>query len=102
VGRRAVLDAVVKKIPSPNRESNPRTPNFQYPLSEIYFHYQHQSLLCSFFFNYVHVMNSLNISVGVALGYWLWVLRFDFRRGLGISVITTASRMALGPTQPPI
>jgi hypothetical protein len=30
VGLRAVLDAVVKrKIPSPRRESNPRTPNVQ-------------------------------------------------------------------------
>jgi hypothetical protein len=30
VGPRAILDAVVKrKIPSPHRESNPRTPNVQ-------------------------------------------------------------------------
>jgi hypothetical protein len=27
---------------------------------------------------------------------------FDSRRGLGIFLFTTASRMALGPTQPPI
>jgi hypothetical protein len=28
------------------------------------------------------------------------VLGFDFRRGLGIFLFTTASRTALGPTQP--
>jgi hypothetical protein len=30
------------------------------------------------------------------------VLGFDSRRGLGIILFTTASRTALGPTQPPI
>jgi hypothetical protein len=36
VGPRAVLDAVVKKkIPSPRRESNPRTPNVQ-PVAQRY------------------------------------------------------------------
>jgi hypothetical protein len=36
VGPRAVLDAVVKrKIPSPNRESNPRTPVIQ-PVAQRY------------------------------------------------------------------
>jgi hypothetical protein len=30
------------------------------------------------------------------------VLEFDFRRGLGIFLFTTASRTALVPTQPPI
>jgi hypothetical protein len=30
------------------------------------------------------------------------VLGFDSRRGLGIFLFTTASRTALGPTQPPI
>jgi len=30
------------------------------------------------------------------------VLGFDSRRGLGIFLFTTASRPALGPTQPPI
>jgi hypothetical protein len=35
-GGRAVLDAVVKrKIPSPRRESNPRTPNVQ-PVAQRY------------------------------------------------------------------
>jgi hypothetical protein len=35
-------------------------------------------------------------------GWTFWVLWFDFRRGLGIFPFTTASRTALGPTQPPI
>jgi hypothetical protein len=35
--------------------------------------------------------------------YWtIVVLGFDSRQGLGIFLITTASRTALGPTQPPI
>jgi hypothetical protein len=43
-------------------------------------------------------------SVGIALGYgWtIGVLGFDSRRVLGIFLFTTASRTALGPTQPPI
>jgi hypothetical protein len=42
---------------------------------------------------------SRDSSVGIAVGYG--VLGFDSRRGLGI-FFTTASRTALGPTQPPI
>jgi hypothetical protein len=34
--------------------------------------------------------------------YMIGVLGFDSRRGLGIFLFTTASRTALGPTQPPI
>jgi hypothetical protein len=41
-------------------------------------------------------------SVGIALGYGLDDLGFDCRRGLGIYLFTTASRTALGTTQPPI
>jgi hypothetical protein len=37
-----------------------------------------------------------------ATGWTFGVLRFDSRRGLGIFLFTTASRPALGPTQPPI
>jgi hypothetical protein len=41
-------------------------------------------------------------TVGIALGYGLdGVLGFDSRRWLGIFLFTTASRMALEPTQPP-
>jgi hypothetical protein len=43
-------------------------------------------------------------SVGIALGYGLddRVQGFDSGRGLGIFLFTTASRTALGPTQPPM
>jgi hypothetical protein len=37
-----------------------------------------------------------------AAGWTIGVLGFDFRRGLGIFLFTTASRTVLGPTQPPI
>jgi hypothetical protein len=46
-------------------------------------------------------------SVSLALGYGLegWMIRvlgFDSWEGLEIFLLTTTSRMALGPTQPPI
>jgi hypothetical protein len=43
-------------------------------------------------------------SVGIALGYGLEIgfLGFDSRRGLEIFLFSTASRTALGPTQPPL
>jgi hypothetical protein len=43
-------------------------------------------------------------AVGIALGYGrrIGVLGFDSRRGLGIFFFITASRMVMGPTQPPI
>jgi hypothetical protein len=37
-----------------------------------------------------------------AMGWTIGVLGFYSRRGLGIFLFTTASRTALGPTQPPI
>jgi hypothetical protein len=37
-----------------------------------------------------------------ATGWTIGVLGFDSRRRLGIFLFTTASRTALGPTQPPI
>jgi hypothetical protein len=37
-----------------------------------------------------------------ATGWTIGVLGFDSRLGLGIFLFTTASRTALGPTQPPI
>jgi hypothetical protein len=42
-------------------------------------------------------------SVGIALGYGLddRGSRVRFPAGLGVFLFTTASRMALGPTQPP-
>jgi hypothetical protein len=36
-----------------------------------------------------------------ATGWTIGILRFDSRQGLGIFLFTTASRTALGPTQPP-
>jgi hypothetical protein len=36
------------------------------------------------------------------MGWMIWVLEFDSRPGLGIFLFTTASRTALGPTQPPL
>jgi hypothetical protein len=36
------------------------------------------------------------------MGWTIEVLWFDFRRGLGIFLFTTASKTALGPTQLPI
>jgi hypothetical protein len=41
--------------------------------------------------------------IAVCIYNWtIGVLGFDSRRGLGIFLFTTASRPALGPTQPPI
>jgi hypothetical protein len=37
-----------------------------------------------------------------ATGWTIGILGFDSRRELGIFLFTTASRTALGPTQPPI
>jgi hypothetical protein len=39
---------------------------------------------------------------GWATGWTIGILGFDSRRGLGSFLFTTASRTALGPTQPPI
>jgi hypothetical protein len=39
---------------------------------------------------------------GYAMGWTIRVLEFDFGLGLGIFLFTTASRTALGPTQPSI
>jgi hypothetical protein len=37
-----------------------------------------------------------------AMGWTIGVLGFDSLRALGIFLFTTASKMVLGPTQPPI
>jgi hypothetical protein len=39
---------------------------------------------------------------GIALGYGLDDWGFEFRQGLEMFLVTTASRPALGHTQPPI
>jgi hypothetical protein len=38
----------------------------------------------------------------VLTGWTIGVLGFDSQRGLGIFLVTTASRTVLGPTHPPI
>jgi hypothetical protein len=53
-------------------------------------------------FTYLSVAESRDSSVGIALGWTVGILGFDSRRGLGTFLFTTASRTALGPTQPPI
>jgi len=42
------------------------------------------------------------VRVILAMGWTIGVLGFDPRRGLGIFLFTTVSRMALEPTHPPI
>jgi hypothetical protein len=44
----------------------------------------------------------LNVSYKTIKGWTIGVVGFDSRRGLGIFLFITASRTALGPTQPPI
>jgi hypothetical protein len=46
-------------------------------------------------YSYVHMF-------WVVFEWTIGVLGFDSRRGLGIFLFTTASRTALGPTQPPV
>jgi hypothetical protein len=57
-----------------------------------------------FFYIYSLVVCKRTSSVGIALGYGLddRGSRVRFPAGLGIFLFTTASRTALGPTQPPI
>jgi hypothetical protein len=42
-----------------------------------------------------------SVGIGWATGWTMGVLGFDSPRGLGIFLFTTASKMALEPTQPP-
>jgi hypothetical protein len=71
VGPRAVLDAVVKrKIPSPRRESNPRTPIIQ-PVAQRYTaellivtHWEPESVLAS--------VHGLDLHWERASCEWLW------------------------------
>jgi hypothetical protein len=57
-------------------------------------------------FIYSEVLRNKLITISVcvrwATGWTVGVLGFDSRRVLGIFLFTTASRTALGPTQPPI
>jgi hypothetical protein len=65
----------------------------------IFLHYYY------YYYYYYYYNKSRDNSVGIALGYGLddWGSRVRFPAlGLGIFLFTTASRTALGPTQPPI
>jgi hypothetical protein len=56
-------------------------------------------------FIYIYISTRAVIAQSVprwAMGWTIGVLGFDCRWGLGIFLFTTASRTALGPTQPPI
>jgi hypothetical protein len=58
--------------------------------------YHFISLKCFYILGYSGMNNKL-------ITCWtIGVLGFDSQRGLGIFLFTTASRTALGPTQPPI
>jgi hypothetical protein len=50
----------------------------------------------------VNTFNYLGGNISWATGWTIGVLGFDSRRGLGIFLLTTASRTALRSTQPPI
>jgi hypothetical protein len=77
VGPTAGLDAVEKrKIPRPRQKSNPPNPDRPVP----------SQLLYRLTYPYVYHHHR----------------EFKSRQGLGIFLLTTASRPALGPTQPPI
>jgi hypothetical protein len=48
------------------------------------------------------ILKKCLVIISWATGWIIWILGFDSRRELGIFSFTTASRTALGPTQPPI
>jgi hypothetical protein len=50
----------------------------------------------------VNVINTCLVLITLTSTWTIGVLGFDSRRGLGIFLFITASRTALGPTQPPI
>jgi hypothetical protein len=65
-------------------------------------------ILCSFIAAYIRIQCKVHLHL-LDLSEENYIsrlktckLRLDSRRGLGIFLFTTASRMALGPTQPPI
>jgi hypothetical protein len=65
--------------------------------------YAKRKILTNYFKSTSVILNYVAQSVQRwATGWTIGVLGFDSRRGLGIFLFTTASRTALGPTQPPI
>jgi hypothetical protein len=76
----------------------PSTMNIHYKISTSYI-----TEFCNSLFGTLNDhFKSRDSSVGTALGYGLDDQGFKSRQGLGIFLFTTASRTALGPTQPPI
>jgi hypothetical protein len=85
----------VDTYPCPERIQNPNKPNFN-------LFYGHYDRLISLL-----IPNEKGAGIPQSVQRWatdwtIGVLCFDSRRGLGIFLFTTASRTALGPTQPPI
>jgi hypothetical protein len=74
------------------------------PVSHYFLHFRSKYSPQHPFLKHPQFCMSRDSSVGMrqATGWTIGVLGFDSRRGLGIFLFTTASRMALGPTQPPI
>jgi hypothetical protein len=106
VGPRAVLDAVVKrKIPSPRRESNPRTPIVQ-PVAQCYTDLAITALLtCIILLNInfcliTSTIQSRSSSASIMTRRRDGQPGFDSRQGQGIFLFSTASKLALGSTQP--
>jgi hypothetical protein len=63
------------------------------------------AITTSFLFHFYKINTkrmSWDSSAVIVLGYGLDDRGFESRQGLGILLLTTASRLALGPTQPPI
>jgi hypothetical protein len=86
-----------------------RVPTFTYVVVACVVHYILNTVLvtCSINIAEANVDTSVGLDVGVDILFYTvtdWTigfLGFDSRRGLGI-LLFTASRTALGPTQPPI
>jgi hypothetical protein len=122
VGLTTSLDAVVRrKIPSPRRESKPRTPILQ-SVAQRYTDWA-ITALCSYtklpsrpvrfkksqiihlkyeYSNLKHISSFLGIAQWYSAGLQIGWSGFNSWQGLGIFLFTTASRTALLPAQPPI
>jgi hypothetical protein len=105
VGPRAVLDAVVKrKIPSPSRESKPRTPIVQPVVphgsrqrKKFFTTLSNQEQKWQILSPIILLTGELEQLSGIALGYWLDDLWFESRLGLEIFPFTTSLDRLCGP-----
>jgi hypothetical protein len=65
--------------------------------------YFNKNWICHFISQHFTVKSRVSsVVLGWTTSWAIGVLGFDSRRGLGIFLFTTASRTALGPTQPPV